>query len=75
MSEPRRYEVAMSVEALASAWARTENAPDGAVVVADSEISGRLRGGTPWRAAGDDALIMAMVIRPCSTHCRKRFCG
>ena len=54
----------MSVEALASAWARTENAPDGAVVVADSEISGRLRGGTPWHAAGDDALIMAMVIRP-----------
>jgi BirA family transcriptional regulator, biotin operon repressor / biotin---[acetyl-CoA-carboxylase] ligase len=54
----------MSVEALASAWARTENAPDGSIVVADSEISGRLRGGTPWRAASDDALIMAMVIRP-----------
>ena len=54
----------MSVEALASAWARTENAPDGAIVVADSEISGRLRGGTPWREAGDNALIMAMVIRP-----------
>jgi BirA family biotin operon repressor/biotin-[acetyl-CoA-carboxylase] ligase len=54
----------MSVEALASAWARTENAPDGSIVVADSEISGRLRGGTPWRVASDDALIMAMVIRP-----------
>jgi len=54
----------MSVEALASAWARTENAPDGAVVVADSEISGRLRGGTPWRANVDEALVMAMVIRP-----------
>ncbi len=54
----------MSVEALASAWARTENAPDGSIVVADSEISGRLRGGTPWRAASDDALMMAMVIRP-----------
>lgn len=60
----RNYEVAMSVEALASAWARTENAADGSVVVADSEISGRLRGGTPWRAASGDALIMAMVIRP-----------
>jgi len=33
----------MSVEALASAWARTEDAPDGSIVVADSEISGRLR--------------------------------
>jgi len=54
----------MSVEALASAWARTDNAPDGAIVVADSEISGRLRGGTPWRAGGDDALLMAMVVRP-----------
>ena len=64
MSETRRYDVAMSVEALASAWARTENAPDGAIVVADSEISGRLRGGTPWRPTGDNALIMAMVIRP-----------
>ena len=60
----RHYEVAMSVEALASAWARTDNAPDGAIVVADSEISGRLRGGTPWRTKGDDALMMAMVIRP-----------
>ena len=54
----------MSVEALASAWARTENAPDGSIVVADSEISGRLRGGTPWRTASDQALTMAMVIRP-----------
>jgi biotin-(acetyl-CoA carboxylase) ligase len=54
----------MSVEALASAWARTENAPDGAVVVIDSEISGRLRGGIPWRVAGDDALVMAMLVRP-----------
>lgn len=54
----------MSVEALASAWARTDNAPDGAIVVADSEISGRLRGGTPWRMDSNDALIMAMVIRP-----------
>ena len=54
----------MSVEALASAWARTENAPDGSIVVVDSEISGRLRGGTPWRVDSDDVLIMAMVIRP-----------
>ena len=54
----------MSVEALASAWARTENAPDGSIVVADTEISGRLRGGTPWQPGDDDALLMAMVIRP-----------
>ena len=34
---------------------------DRAIVVADSEISGRLRGGTPWRHGGDDTLLMAMV--------------
>ena len=54
----------MSVEALASAWARTENAADGSIVVADTEISGRLRGGTPWRSEDGGALLMAMVIRP-----------
>jgi len=54
----------MSVEALASAWARTEEAPNGSVVVVGSEISGRLRGGRPWRMADDQALMMAMVIRP-----------
>jgi len=64
VSELRHYEVAMSVEALASAWARTENAPDGSMLVADSEISGRLRGGTPWQTGGSEALIMAMIVRP-----------
>lgn len=64
MGDTRRYKVGMSVEALASAWARAENAPDGAVIVVDSEISGRLRGGVPWRVAGNDALMMAMVVRP-----------
>lgn len=54
----------MSIEALASAWARTENAPSGAVVVIDNEIAGRLRGGTPWRVTSGEALTMGMVIRP-----------
>ncbi len=54
----------MSVEALASAWARTEQAPNGSVVVIESEISGRLRGGRPWKMADEEALMMAMVIRP-----------
>lgn len=54
----------MSVEALASAWARTERAPAGSVVVADREVSGRLRGGVPWTLGGGDALSMAIVVRP-----------
>ena len=54
----------MSVEALASAWARREGAPDGAAVVAGTEVAGRLRGGEPWTVGGDDALLMAVVTRP-----------
>lgn len=54
----------MSVEALASGWARAENAPHGAIIVIDREVSGRLRGGRPWRLSGDEALMMAIVVRP-----------
>ena len=62
MNEIRRYAVGMSLEALAGAWARTEEAPAGSCVVLDQEISGRLRGGVPWkRPAG---LMMAVVQRP-----------
>ena len=66
MNEPeqRSYEVAMSVEALAAAWARTEGASAGSVVVAEREVSGRLRGGVPWTLGGVDALSMAIVVRP-----------
>lgn len=60
----RFYDVATSVEALASAWARREAAPEGAVVVASTEVSGRLRGGEPWTIGGADGLLMAMVTRP-----------
>lgn len=54
----------MSVDALASSWARAEQGPDGAVVLLDNEISGRLRGGEPWTLGGPDGLMMAMVARP-----------
>ena len=60
----RRYAVGMSVDALASAWARQESAPDGAAVVVGNEVSGRLRGGEPWVLGGDDAAQFAMVVRP-----------
>lgn len=54
----------MSVEAIASAWARSEQAPDGAVVVLESEVSGRLRGGLPWTLGAGRGLMLAMVVRP-----------
>ena len=54
----------MSVEALAAAWARTENAPAGSVVIAETEVAARLRGGVPWKLAGPQALSMAVVVRP-----------
>lgn len=52
------------MEAMALSWARQENAPDGAVVVARNEVAGRLRGGLPWTKGGDGALLLAMVSRP-----------
>jgi len=64
MTEIRRFEVGMSVDALASAWARQEGAPGGSVVTVATEISGRGRGGVPWQVRDPDGLMMAMVARP-----------
>lgn len=64
MPEVRRYPVGMSVEAIAGAWARQEQAPHGSVVVLANEISGRLRGGVPWKVGEPDGLMMAMIARP-----------
>lgn len=60
----RRLPVAISVEQLAAAWARTEDAPVGATVVVDHEISGRMRLGIPWQTKPADALACATVLRP-----------
>lgn len=54
----------MSVEALAAAWARQENAAHGSVIVLANEISGRLRGGVPWTVSEPDGLMMGMIARP-----------
>ncbi|MGH1491446.1 MAG: hypothetical protein ACRBK7_18950 [Acidimicrobiales bacterium] len=64
MNEIRRFDVGMSVDALAAAWARQEAAPAGSVVTAGAEISGRRRGGVPWKTAAPNGLMMAMVTRP-----------
>lgn len=57
-----RYPVAVTVEAVALGWLRQRQAPHGAVVVADQEISPRTRRGAPWPAPG--ALRAAVVLRP-----------
>lgn len=64
MSEIRRFDVGMSIDALAAAWARQESAVHGSVVTVATEISGRIRGGIPWTIGQPDGLMMAMVTRP-----------
>lgn len=64
MNEIRRFDVGMSVDSLAAAWARQEAASAGSVVTVATEISGRRRGGVPWTVGAPDGLMMAMVTRP-----------
>ena len=64
MSPLRRAPVGISVEQLAAAWARQDDAPAGATVVVDYEISGRMRLGIPWQVRPVDALSCATVLRP-----------
>lgn len=64
MGEVRRFDVGMSVDALAAAWARQEAAPAGSVVTVATEIAGRRRGGIPWKIGAPNGLMMAMVTRP-----------
>ena len=58
----RRVPVAVSVDALMHQWARQESAPAGSALVAEAEISARLRGGALWRTSG--ALAAAVLARP-----------
>jgi len=60
----RTYPVAVSVEAMASAWARQEQAPEGATVVAAQELAARGRRGTVWKTIPDRSLSLAVVLRP-----------
>jgi BirA family biotin operon repressor/biotin-[acetyl-CoA-carboxylase] ligase len=60
----RTYPVAVSVEALAGAWARQEQAPEGATVVASQELGARGRRGTVWKTIPDRSLSFAVVLRP-----------
>lgn len=60
----RRYLMGVSGAALALAWARQENAPDGAVVVVDREVSPLGRLGRMWSVRPESTLSCALVLRP-----------
>lgn len=60
----QHHAVGLSVEALASAWARRDNVPGGSVVIVDSEIAGRRRLGEPWSGDSGGSLAFGMILRP-----------
>lgn len=60
----RRYLMGVSGAALALAWARQEDAPHGATVVVDREVSPLGRLGRMWSTPAESTLSMAVVLRP-----------
>lgn len=60
----RSYPVALTTESLALAWARRENAPEGALVTATRELTPRQRKGPPWVPDPRGGLYLSMVLRP-----------
>lgn len=63
-TEVQAYEVAVSTESLALAWARQHDAPEGALVVADAELSARGRRGASWVSVPGRSLAFSVVVRP-----------
>jgi BirA family biotin operon repressor/biotin-[acetyl-CoA-carboxylase] ligase len=60
----RHFPVAVSVGAMALAWARQEAAPHGATVLTDHEINALGRLGYEWQAGAAETLACAVVLRP-----------
>jgi BirA family biotin operon repressor/biotin-[acetyl-CoA-carboxylase] ligase len=60
----RRYLMGVSGAALALAWARQEDAPHGATVVVDREVSPLGRLGRMWNTPPESTLSVALVLRP-----------
>ena len=59
----RSYPALVSTASAAFDWAST-GAPDGAVVVADYQLSPRGHGGRPWKVAEGRGLGFSLVMRP-----------
>jgi len=60
----RHYQVAVSVEAMALAWANQEDGPHGATVTVEHEIGARGFHGAVWTVPAADTLACAVVLRP-----------
>lgn len=60
----RQYRMGVSGAALALAWARQEQAPDGATVIVEREVSPLGRLGRMWTVAPESTLSCAIVLRP-----------
>ncbi len=60
----RRFQVAISAGAQALAWARQEDAPHGAAVQVEREISPLGFRGRLWHAPAESTLACALVLRP-----------
>ena len=60
----RHFPVAVSSEAMALAWANTEEGPQGATVMVDHEIGPRGLHGRLWTVPMSESLACAMVLRP-----------
>ena len=60
----RRYQAAVSAGAMALGWANLEQAPNGATVVVDHEVSPMGRLGQIWTVPALSTLAFAVVLRP-----------
>ncbi|HET9443543.1 MAG TPA: hypothetical protein VFO65_09480, partial [Acidimicrobiales bacterium] len=60
----RHFPLSVSAAALALAWARQDEAPEGATVLVDREISPLGRLGKLWPQAAEKTLACAVVLRP-----------
>lgn len=60
----RVHPVVTSTEALALGWARQNDAPEGALVTANQELSARVRRGVPWVSHPGASLAFSVVLRP-----------
>jgi BirA family biotin operon repressor/biotin-[acetyl-CoA-carboxylase] ligase len=65
-SRKRRFDQCASTNDLAAAWARDPHdpAPDGGVIVADSQTAGRGRLGREWHSPAGKNLYFSCVLRP-----------
>lgn len=68
LTQPFRYFPRLaSSNDLAKSWLM-EGGPDGAVVVADEQVSGRGRSGRVWHTPPNAALALSIVLRPPAAH-------